>query len=271
MGLRSKLIEALLSSNRKISAASSREEILDFIKILRPSQTGFELVRIGGEGDGGYLVPNDFEGIGFCFSPGVSEIATFEEQLANDYSIKSFMADASVENPPIKGDFFDFEKKFLGTQNSGEYMRLETWVADKDVEIRDADLILQMDIEGAEYDVLIDTSSDILKRFRIIVIEFHSLDMIFDRAALRFLRAIMEKITNYFAIAHIHPNNYKSPVCNQGVEVPKALEITFFRKDRIKKSQDSMLIFPHPLDHPNLPNSPDVILPKIWWSDYNSI
>ena len=41
----------------------SKSEILDFIKILRPYSTEHKLIRLGGNNDGGYLVPDDFKNI----------------------------------------------------------------------------------------------------------------------------------------------------------------------------------------------------------------
>ena len=37
-----------------------------------------------------------------------------------------------------------------------------------------------MDIEGSEYPVILDTPSDTLNKFRIMIIEFHDLDLIFN-------------------------------------------------------------------------------------------
>ena len=44
----------------------------------------FNLLRIGGDSDGGYLLPDDLENISSCFSPGVSDIFDFEFTLAFD-------------------------------------------------------------------------------------------------------------------------------------------------------------------------------------------
>ena len=71
----------------------------------------------------------------------------FEQQIAAFYSIESFMADASVEGPPIESKFFTFFRKSY-SRNSGEFIRLESWIANKKNEIDDRDLILQMDFEG---------------------------------------------------------------------------------------------------------------------------
>src|SRR3954463_7181162 len=66
------------------------------LEAARPWQTEHPLIRVGGAGDGGYLLPDDLDGIAACFSPGVSNQATFEEDLLAR-GIPCFQADASVE------------------------------------------------------------------------------------------------------------------------------------------------------------------------------
>ena len=55
--------------------------LLNFVKKLRPVKTKFNLIRIGGAKDGGYLLPADLDGIAACFSPGVADTANFETEL----------------------------------------------------------------------------------------------------------------------------------------------------------------------------------------------
>jgi hypothetical protein len=49
----------------------------DLLTRVRPVKTNFDLIRLGSKNDGGYLVPDDLDGIVACFSPGVSRIANF--------------------------------------------------------------------------------------------------------------------------------------------------------------------------------------------------
>ena len=79
-----------------------------------------------------------------------------------------------MDAPPINNPLFDFEKKFLGAVNNDQFMTSESWVLQK--ALLDKDMILQMDIEGAEYPVLLNTPMETFKQFRILVIEFHNLD-----------------------------------------------------------------------------------------------
>jgi hypothetical protein len=53
--------------------AAMRERFLGLVRLMRPIESGHPLVRLGGPKDGGYLVPDDLDGIAFCFSPGVSD------------------------------------------------------------------------------------------------------------------------------------------------------------------------------------------------------
>jgi len=87
-----------------------------------------DLVRIGPKGDGGYLLPNDFEDIGGCVSPGVSFECGFDAQIA-DMGIDVFMADASVEGPPTNHKNFHFTKKYLDTYMSENTTTLDNFIA----------------------------------------------------------------------------------------------------------------------------------------------
>src|SRR5260370_39951067 len=102
------------------------EQVLGLIKKLRPLDCGKNLIRIGGQGDGGYLIPDDLDGIEYCFSPGVNTTSDFEDELAGR-GIKSFLADYSVDGPPIARPEFTFDKKFLGSSDRGHYLTLASW------------------------------------------------------------------------------------------------------------------------------------------------
>lgn len=155
--------------------------MLDFSKILQyfvPQPSPYPLVRIGGSSDGAYLVPKDFDGITACFSPGVCNTKDFEDDLAEQYNIRSYMCDFSSDEdlfttPLIEG-LQTFEKKWLDLANTPKSHTLDEWV-DRTESGDEGDLILQMDIEGAEYRNLLSTPKSCLKRFRIIVLEIHSL------------------------------------------------------------------------------------------------
>jgi hypothetical protein len=252
----------LIRAGYHLSRGSDSNELHSLIQRLQPVSIDRELIRLGGSGDGGYLVPDDLDNIDACFSPGVANVAEFEADLASR-GIRSFMADYSVSSPPTDNKLFTFDKMYLGAQNTDRLVRLEDWLASHSIS-ESSDLILQMDIEGAEYSILLDTPREVLNRFRIIVVEFHGLDMLFVKESFGIIRQVFEKVLQDFSVVHIHPNNKADILKKNGMEVPLAMEFTFYRNDRIGRSRAS-LHYPHRYDSPNDPGRPEVALPACWW------
>lgn len=247
-----------------LSADDYQSAVRETIDLIKPGPINIPLIRIGGDNDGGYLVPDDLADIDGCFSPGVSTVATFEEMLAEQYQIPCFMADYSVDAAPAEHKLFDFEKKFLGIKNDDVFIRLEDWIERKERSYSFGDLVLQMDIEGDEYKVIADTSIDTLKRFRIIIIEFHQVNKIFMESALPYYHGFFKKITKYHSVVHIHPNNCCGIGRKHGISVPRVLEMTLLRTDRFIPS-DRKLEFPHHLDQKNVVANSDIVLPSEWY------
>jgi hypothetical protein len=230
-------VEAELSrQNCGIALFSDQKDVIETIRILKPYYSGIDLIRVGGDGEGGYLVPDDLEGIKYCFSPGVSDVANFELYLAEKHNIKSFMIDASVENAPVLHPLFDFERKFLSTKHNDNCVYLEGWVEQKIGLSSDDDLILQMDIEYGEYDTIISTPSYVFDKFRVMVIEFHFLNLMIYECYLPILQSILRKITKNHTVVHLHPNNYKQDTKFYGLSIPFYLEVTLLRNDRFTQS-----------------------------------
>lgn len=253
---------AALAVGLTVTRRASVADVLDLIKKLRPVDCGCELIRVGGDADGGYLIPDDLEGVHYCFSPGVGSQATFEIDVASR-GIRSFLADYSVDCAPVQGDSFIFDKKNLGSADTENSFTLDSWM-NKYLPYTENSLLLQMDIEGFEYEVICSTPPEVLNRFRIMVIEFHYLDRFFDdfvRTAV--FRPCFEKLLARFHIAHIHPNNCCGSVRSNGLEIPKIMEFTFYNKHSagsVRPRRD----FPHSLDRENVPSKGPLRLPSIW-------
>ncbi|RWO40481.1 MAG: hypothetical protein EOS11_20015 [Mesorhizobium sp.] len=253
------LAERAVSHRFWIERATPRDRALRLIQSLRPISTVAPLIRIGPEGDGGYLVPDDLEGISACVSPGVSIEVGFDNAMA-DRGIDVYMADASVDGPPTQHEKFHFIKRYLGVVEDEMNIRLDHMGS----LIPEGDLILQMDIEGAEWRVILDASPEVLSRFRIMVIEFHDLRQIFGKFSFELIEAAFQKIQRTHSVVHLHPNNIVKPYVSQGISVPSIMEITFYRNDRKFLSQVPVS-YPNSLDCDNVPSMPSIDLPKIWW------
>lgn len=250
----------ILNRGYFISKTVEKAKLEEFFSLIKSNQKACELIRIGGEGDGGYLLPNDLDGIAECFSPGVDVIANFEKQLISR-GLKCYLADYSVDSAPFNHELLTFDKKYLGLDDNDVYMRLGTWVRTKSTS--KCDLLLQMDIEGAEYSVIADAPDEILKKFRIIIIEFHHLNRLFEFMSHDLISLAFKKILANFDIVHIHPNNCRKAIALYDYLIPPVMEFTFVRKDRLT-SVDKACVRPSKLDSPNVVGVDDVILPECW-------
>ena len=231
--------------------------------MVQPKSLDIENIRIGGNNDGGYIVPDDFDGVKYCFSPGVGSISKFENELTKR-NIKCFLADYSV-NPNFENNLIDFDKKFIGASSYENYLRLDDWIKQKLDYKSNNDLMLQIDIEGDEYEVINSLNDEILKKFRIILIEFHELHYLFDNFMFEKINKAFKKIMKLFNCTHIHPNNSVDFIFkDKNIIIPPVLEFSFLRKDR-GNVVDKNLSFPSKLDQPNLLNKRDIKLPSCWY------
>ena len=99
-----RLLEAL---DVHATRATPGQEVIDLFNKLRPVRAGPELIRLGGPGDGGYLLPDDLSGIDCCYSAGVGTTSHFEADLSRR-GIRSLMADYSITGPPVDDTSFTF-------------------------------------------------------------------------------------------------------------------------------------------------------------------
>ena len=122
-----------------------------------------------------------------------------------------------------------------------------------------------MDIEGFEYEVIFSIPIEKIKRFRIIIIEFHQLDLLWNKVFFEKFKNSFLKLIETHYVAHIHPNNAQEPVTNKKISIPPVMEFTFIRKDRVKTEgyNDN---FPHPLDATNTKKR-HFDLPACWYED----
>ncbi|MCB1774577.1 MAG: FkbM family methyltransferase [Gammaproteobacteria bacterium] len=245
------------------------ERLRSLVDAMCVTPTGQDLIRIGPEGDGGYLLPDDLDGIGTCFSPGVADCSDFELELANR-GMRVYLADRSVDGPAVADDRFSFVKKFLAstTDEDAGLVTLDDWCRDAlgDAYGDTTEMLLQMDIEGAEYEVLHNIPDALLLRFRIVVIELHRLHQLVDRFAFRFMEAALRKLLRTHAVVHLHPNNHRHALRYAGLEIPSHMEVTLLRRDRLTPGSADR-VFPHPLDRECNPRKPALVLPACWYRE----
>ena len=230
---------------------------------LHPVTCTKKLVRLGPDGDGGYLVPDDLEGIVACFSPGVSTVAGFELDCAR-LGMDVFLADASVDFPPENHPRFHFLKKFIGAATRENFIAFSDWVQACATSER-GEFLLQIDIEGYEYETFLSAPSSLLDRFRIVVVEFHFLDHLFCAPLFNLYAQVFEKLLLTHTCVHIHPNNIAGTIKVGNIELPQMAEFTFYRNDRVHQPAFATT-FPHPLDRDNADGAPLILSKSLYRS-----
>jgi hypothetical protein len=233
------------------------DALVKLFDFLKPKLTSLPLTRIGGNGDGGYLVPLDLNEIEVCISPGSNKEWRFEKDLYDRFGIKSAIID-KIENKPIDlYSEFTFTDSWLGTISGNRIKTLESCIEGLKIDLS-RDLMLQMDIEGAEYEVLFSMPETLLKRFRILIIEFHYSERFKNRELFEaYFAKVFDRLNAYFEVLHFHPNNCCGVWEYREHSLPSVFELTLVRRDRI----DGVLGFseiPHVLDSDCVSDLPTV-------------
>lgn len=109
-------------------------------------------------------------------------------------------------------------------------------------------LVVKMDVEGAEWETLLQTPDPVLRRFDQLTIEMHGVDQP------RYLE-VVRKLKRTFHVAHFHINNYS---CGDRYRpfTGWAYEVLLVNK-RLARRLPGRVSLPHALDTPNDPGAPD--------------
>ncbi|MEN9506418.1 MAG: hypothetical protein RI958_2344 [Actinomycetota bacterium] len=252
------VVHAARERRHEPTPLTARAELVELLSALHPITTADPLIRLGPAADGGYLVPDCLDDITACFSPGVDTVSGFELDCA-ERGIDVYLADGSVEAPPETHPRFSFMKRHLGAVTTDQTITIGDWI-EHSLGDRPGDLVLQMDIEGAEWEVLPTMPPTLLQRFRVIVIELHHLDDLHLASTFRHMAPVVRTLLQTHACVHIHPNNCLPSVTIDGIELPQVAEFTFVRHDRAEATGHARQ-FPHPLDVDNTTWRPTMVLP----------
>lgn len=240
-----------------ISRFTDTQEICELLRQLRPVVTQFPLIRLGNSRDGGYLVPEDFDNISSCFSAGCDLEWSFERDLWERYNIVSNLIDEESKKPLNLPSEFTYTSAFLGSQNVMGTMKFSDWVQVHNRDVN-GDLILQMDIEGFEWESIFEIPESILRNFSTLVIEFHGTENLLNAKLFKSVyRPALDKIIRNFVAVHIHGNNCCGTVTFGNMEFPRIFEVTFLRRDRVVSSSGYSEL-PNPLDSRNIPERDEI-------------
>jgi hypothetical protein len=115
-------------------------------------------------------------------------------------------------------------------------------------------IVLKMDVEGAEYESLLATPDSILEKASQLVIEVHDIDQIDSDQDYGTKTSFFEKLTNIFHVYHGKHNNHTVTRTKFGYRIPSTVEITYVNKNLPLETIPRTAPFRHTLNIPNRPN-----------------
>ena len=240
-------------------AAVSQQEIITLLQLLRPRQMVTDhKVRIGADGDGGYVMPSLARKSTAVVSIGIGDQVSFDVELA-ELGATVLQFDHTIPGQPMAHANFRFHSLGWGPADDGQLRSTRTMM-DGIAWAEARHPILKFDTEGAEWDALAMTDSADLARFDVIAGEFHGFHNLAVRSVYQRIREVMEKIGLTHVPVHLHANNATGIRLVQGVPVPPLMEITFVRKGVVVTAGLSNDPIPGPLDRPNMADRPDLCL-----------
>lgn len=207
-------------------------------KLLQPFLCE-DLIRIGNEHDGGYLVNSeDVYTSDFLLSFGIGDNITFEEQFCSIKDVPLHAYDNSVSGA-FASDKHRHYQKHVGIVDSDTEASIYRILHDAPY-----GTFLKCDIEGGEYPIL-DALIVYADKLSGAVFEFHDLT---NPTKFGALANFMSKFE--LQLVHTHINNYGNVYADK-VVVPTVLELTFTSSKNIKLAE---VVLPHRLDSSNNPS-----------------
>ena len=228
-----------------------RTRLLSELQPVRLSNCVFE--RFGEPTDGGYLMCGNLLRFSqAAYSYGINGYDGWGCDVATRLVSTTHQYDCFNVDVPIcaTGRTVFHALCVAGTERRDEDGRrfepLSKQIADNGDRLRR--LVVKMDVEGAEWETLLRTPNETLRRIDQLVLELHGVE------EERFV-AVVQKLKRIFHVAHLHINNYS---CGDKYRpFPGwAYEVLLVNK-RLARRVPGPVALPHPLDSPNYPDSPD--------------
>lgn len=228
------------------------------------------LVRVGRANDGGYIMVDDFKS-NIAYSFGIAGDVSWDLDMANR-GCEVFMYDPTIDGLPQENARFHFFKEGIaGFEFPDKNLNtLENFIKRNGHDDKD-NMILKMDVEGAEWSFLATISSETLSRFDQMVFEFHDLIMPKDYRTMNATLACINKINLTHSLVHLHANNYDSLlILDDKILMPNILEMTYVKTSNYELVDDENIFLPNSLDQPNHPYRKDIPL-GFWNKKFNNV
>lgn len=235
----------------------------ELLSLLTPMDVqGLDFVRVGNARDGGYVMLDDFgtSGPRIAYSFGINRDVTWDRDMASR-AFDVYMYDHTIDALPENNPRFHFHRQGItGAIKAPAMCTLEDLVA-KNGHEEHKEMILKLDVEGAEWDVLSHCTPAILSRFSQIVLEIHGLREAVGSEKFYMVRSALRNLAATHQPVHVHGNNYTAAIILPGIVLPTCIEASFASReiygDRLTKSKR---VFPTSQDAANCGSRCDIML-----------
>lgn len=206
--------------------------------------------RFGRALDGGCVLVNCVDGNTTLMSYGSSAEISFEVDFAG-IARKVYLFDRAEQvHAELPNNLVCVAEGFLNCAGGAEDLFLIDQQLDRLALRNCPDLVLKLDVEGAEIDIFAHMSVRTLACFSQIVMELHWLNRVSDPNFRKSVNAALDNINKLFTLVHVHSNNGLPIEIVEGVPVPPVLELTYIRSD-LQETEPSKTVYPTLLDYPN--------------------
>lgn len=247
-------IDKIVNKQTFTVSKSYYDELQDLLYIMKAED--FNLVRIGRNYDGGYITLDDLPG-GIAYSFGICDDVSWDKDVASrGYDV--YMYDHTIDGLPERNPRFHWSKLGIadGVTNDDRLKTLEELISRNGHEGQ-RDMILKMDVEGAEWGFLESVKSETLSQFSQMTFELH--DVINPSDTERVL-SILRKINKTHQLVHLHANNSGNYITIGGKNFCSLFEVSYALRDKYKFSDEYDVNLPLEIDMPNVPVWPEIPL-----------
>jgi hypothetical protein len=250
--------ESALLGDKKVS--SSVENLLRRL-IPKDPVTDKKKIRVGSNNDGGYVMLDSFEGTQAVYGIGIGDNFEWEEDIANRISdVDVFMYDHTIKSPALRNKQLKFYRVGICGENTrGDDLKTFEEILKKDDNFGKENIILKIDVEGAEWDAFGTVSEDVMEKFSQIVIELHDVNKLDSKHYDEMIKAL-DKISITHEVIHIHANNHGNYSILGGIPVPQTLEVTYLRKKGNEFKKNTQIYPMKGLDQPNNSQKAEFVL-----------
>lgn len=222
-------------------------EIKDLLRVKHVISDN-KYIRVGRMNDGGYVMLDDFNKDMRAYSFGISDDISWDKEMVERCGLEVFMYDHTIKGLPEYNKNFHYLKMGISSEDDVEKHLLSmNSILTNNGDIDNKNLILKMDVEGAEYDFLCNTPSEIIDNFKQIVIEFHNITKMKNKEK---LFESLNKLNETHQIVWIHGNNCDFSEIDDGIVVPNAVEALYLNR-RYYEFEDKEVYFPWEIDQSN--------------------